>query len=178
MKDKVSSVIVEVADNNCTRGGHILHEQEYNTGHGIPAIPDKICRKIWRQPSQPEIQQEPVVHLLLESTLGWNGGVFGLSVQTAPQPSQSAHRGGDEADSGHAPPQSKSGYGGAVAPAAATGLHPPPGEPVPGNEKAGAVPTQREETGLQAKALPADDLSRTAYPGRCEGGPPPLHCRP
>ena len=45
-------------------------------------------------------------------------------------------------------------------------------------KKLGAVPTQREETGLQAKALPADDLSRTAYPGRCEGGPPPLHCRP
>ena len=45
-------------------------------------------------------------------------------------------------------------------------------------KKLGAVPTEREETCLQAKALPADDLSRTAYPGRCEGGPPPLHCRP
>ena len=44
--------------------------------------------------------------------------------------------------------------------------------------KTGTVSTEREETGLQAKALPADDLSRTAYPGRCEGGPPPLHCRP
>ena len=81
MKDKVSSVIVEVADNNCTRGGHILHEQEYNTGHGIPAIPDEICRKIWRQPGQPEVQQEPVVHLLLESTLGWNGVVWYLDEQ-------------------------------------------------------------------------------------------------
>ena len=29
------SVKVEVADNNSTRGDHILHEQEYNTGHGI-----------------------------------------------------------------------------------------------------------------------------------------------
>ena len=65
-----------------------------------------------------------------------------------------------------------------MAPAAAARLHPPPGEPVPGHEKAGTVPTEREETGLQAKALPADDLSRTAYPGGCKGGPPPLHRRP
>ena len=43
MKDKASSVIVGVADNNLTRGGHILHEQEYNTGHGISAIPDEVC---------------------------------------------------------------------------------------------------------------------------------------
>ena len=148
MKDKVSSVIVEVADNNCTRGGHILHEQEYNTGHGIPAIPDKICRKIWRQPSQPEIQQEPVVHLLLESTLGWNGRVFGLSVQTAPQPSQPAHRGGAEADPGHAPQESKAGHGGTVAPAVSTRIHPPSGKPVPGDEKAGPVSAERKETSL------------------------------
>src|SRR5699024_9018353 len=102
----------------------------------------------------------------------------GLPVPAAPQPSKPAHRGGDEADPGHAPPQSESGYGGVVAPAAAARLHPPPGEPVPGNEKAGAVPTQREENGLQAKALPADDLSRPAGSGRCEGGPPPLYHRP
>ena len=42
MKDKASSVIVGVADNNLTRGGHILHEQEYNTGHGVSAIPDEV----------------------------------------------------------------------------------------------------------------------------------------
>ena len=45
-------------------------------------------------------------------------------------------------------------------------------------KKLGAVPTEREETCLQAKALPADDLSRAAYPDRCEGGPQPLHRRP
>ena len=55
MKDKASSVKVGVADNNLTRGGHILHEQEYNTGHGIPAIPDEICGEIRREPSQPEV---------------------------------------------------------------------------------------------------------------------------
>ena len=41
MKNKASSVKVGVADNNLTRGGHILHEQKYNTGHGISAIPNK-----------------------------------------------------------------------------------------------------------------------------------------
>ena len=55
MKDKASSDIVGVADNSLTRGGHILHEQEYNTGHGIPAIPDEVRGEIRRQPCQPEV---------------------------------------------------------------------------------------------------------------------------
>ena len=55
MKDKASSVKVGVADNNSTRGGHILHEQEYNTGHGIPAIPNEVCGKVRGEPRQPEV---------------------------------------------------------------------------------------------------------------------------
>ena len=66
-----SSVIVEVANNNETRGDHILHEKQYNTRHGVSAIPDEVCRKIRRQPGQPKVQQKPVVYLLLESPLGW-----------------------------------------------------------------------------------------------------------
>ena len=48
----------------------------------------------------------------------------------------------------HAPQKSQTWHGGAVAPVAPTGLHPPPGKPVPGHEKAGPVPTGREETSL------------------------------
>ena len=48
MKDRASSVKVGAVDNNLTRGGHILHEQEYNTGHGVSAIPNEVRRKIWR----------------------------------------------------------------------------------------------------------------------------------
>ena len=118
MKDKASSVKVGVADNNLTRGGHILHEQEYNTRHGISAIPNEIRGEIRRQPRQPEVQQEPVVYLLLESPLGWNSGLFGLPVQTASQPSQPAYRGRAEADPRYAPPQPQHGYGGTVAPSA------------------------------------------------------------
>ena len=55
MKDTASSVIVELPHTNCTRGDHILHEQEYNTGHGVSAIPDEVCGEIWRQPRQPEV---------------------------------------------------------------------------------------------------------------------------
>ena len=139
MKDRASSVKVEVADNNSTRGGHILHAHEYNTRHGISAIPDEIRREIRRQPSQPEVQQEPVVHLLLEGPLGWERGIPGLPVPAAPQPSQPAHRRGAEADPGHAPPQSRLGHGGAVAPAAEAGLQPPPGEPVPPSAQTRAV---------------------------------------
>ena len=70
MKDRARSVKVEVADNNLTRGGQILHEQEYNTRHGLSAIPNEVHREIRRQPRQPKIQQEPVVHLFLEAALG------------------------------------------------------------------------------------------------------------
>ena len=75
----------------------------------------------------------------------WNGTPESLAcrVPSAPQPSQSAHRGGDEADSGHAPPQSQPGHGGAVGTGCGSGLHPPPGEPVPGNEKLGLFPPKR-----------------------------------
>ena len=86
-KDEATSDKVEVADNNSTRGGHILHEQEYNTRHGIPAIPDEVCGKTRRQAGWPEVQQEPLVHLLLEGALGWNRGIPGLPVPAAPQPS-------------------------------------------------------------------------------------------
>ena len=55
MKDTASSVKVGVADNNLTRGDHILHEQEYNTGHGVSAIPNEVRGEIRRQPGQPEV---------------------------------------------------------------------------------------------------------------------------
>ena len=55
MKDRALSVKVELSHNNLTKGGHILHEQEYNTGHGVQAIPDEIRGEIRRQPCQPEI---------------------------------------------------------------------------------------------------------------------------
>ena len=103
MKDKVSSVIVEVASNNRTRGDQILHEQEYDTGHGVSAIPDEIRREIRRQPCQPEIQQEPLVHLLLEGPLERYNRLPVLSVQAAPQPSQPAHRSRTQTYPGYAP---------------------------------------------------------------------------
>ena len=84
MKDRASSVKVGAVDNNLTRGGHILHEQEYNTGHGVSAIPDEVRGETRRQASQPEVQQEPLVHLLLEGTLGWHNGILGVPVPATP----------------------------------------------------------------------------------------------
>lgn len=148
MKDKASSVKVELPHTNCTRGGHILHEQEYNTRHGIPAIPDEVCGEARRQAGRPEVQQEPFVYLLLEGALGWNRGIPGLPVPAATQTPEPAYRGRAEADPGHAPQEPPPRHGGTVAPAAAAWLYPPPGEPVPGHEKAGAVPVEREENSL------------------------------
>ena len=53
--------------------------------------------------------------------MSWDRGLSGLPVQAAPQPSQTAHRSGAEADPGSAPQEPQAGYGGAVAPAAAAG---------------------------------------------------------
>src|SRR5699024_12173963 len=108
------------------------------TGHGISSTPDEVRGEIWRQPSQSQVQQEPVVHLLLEGQVGWERGISGLPVSAASQPSQPAYGGRAEADPGYAPPQSKPGHGGTVAPAAETRLYPPPGEPGPDDAQAGA----------------------------------------
>ena len=75
---------VELPHNNLMRGGHILHEQAYNTRHGVSAIPDEIRGELRGQPRQPEVQQEPVVHLLLEDPLGWNSSLFSLPIPAAP----------------------------------------------------------------------------------------------
>ncbi len=127
----VSWVIVKLPHQTSPKGDHIPHEQEYNTRHGLSAIPNEVRREIWRQPRQPEVQQEPVVHLFLEAALGRKCGVPCLPVQTPPQPSQPAHGGRAETYPRHAPPESHAGHDRAVAPAAAAGLHPLSGEFVP-----------------------------------------------
>ena len=99
MRDRVSCAKVELPHNNLAKGDHISHEQEYNTGHGIPAISHEVRRKIRRQPRQPEVQQEPVVHLFLKAALGRKCGVPYLPVQTPPQSSKPAHGGRTETHS-------------------------------------------------------------------------------
>ena len=110
MRDRVSCAKVELPHNNLAKGDHISHEQEYNTGHGIPAISHDVRRKIRRQPRQSEIQQEPVVHLLPEATLGWKCGIPCLSVQAASQPSKPAYGSRTETHPGHAPQKSNPGH--------------------------------------------------------------------
>ena len=94
-RDRVSCAKVELPHNNLAKGDHISHE---------------VCRKIRRQPRQSEIQQEPVVHLLLEAALGWKCGVPGLPIQTASQPSKPAYGSRTEAHPGHAPQKSNPGH--------------------------------------------------------------------
>ena len=84
----------------------------------------KNCRstKIRRQPRQSEIQQEPVVHLLLEAALGWKCGIPCLSVQAASQPSKPAYGSRTEAHPGHAPQKSNPGHDWTPASSAAPSL--------------------------------------------------------
>lgn len=75
MKDKPSSVIVELLHTSLTREAHILHGQEYNTGHSISsAIPDEIREEMRREPYQPE----SVLYPFLEGSLGWNSAILCL----------------------------------------------------------------------------------------------------
>lgn len=169
-KDRDSSGIVGVAANNCTKGDHILHGKKYNTGHGIQAITDEVCGEIRREPCEPEIQQKPLVHLLLESALGWKRGIPCLSVQTAAPSSKPAYGGGNEAHPGHAKTESNTGNGGALAPAPQARVHPLPGKPVPGHAQAGNVPAAKGQNALQGKAIRTDAVSGPACAGGCEGG--------
>ena len=86
MKDKARRGIVGVEGDNIPKGGQILHGP-YNTRHAVSAIPDEVCGEIRGEPSQPKVQQEPVVYLFLESTLGRKCGISGLPVPTPAQPS-------------------------------------------------------------------------------------------
>ena len=89
-KDAATSVKVELPHLTQPREGHILHEQEYNTGHGIQAIPNEIRTEIWTQPSQPEVQQKPVIYLFPADTLEREYGVSGPSAPAASQPPKPA----------------------------------------------------------------------------------------
>ena len=63
--------------------------QSITQDNEVSSIPNEVRREIWRRARQPEVQQKPVVYLLLETTLGWKCGVPGLPEQTPAQPSES-----------------------------------------------------------------------------------------
>lgn len=134
MKDKAQRGKIELSHTNLPKGGHILHGQ-YNTRHAVSAIPHEVCGEIRRQPSQPEVQQKPILYLLLESTLGWNGRLLGLPIPAASQSSKSAHGGRTKADPGYAPQESQTRHGRVLAQAETARLHPPPGKSVPSDEE-------------------------------------------
>ena len=123
MRNMVSCVKVELPYNNLVKGDHIPHEQEYNTRHGLQAIPNEVRGEVRRRPRQSEVQQKPVVHLLLEAALGRERGVPCLSVQTPAQSPEPAHGGRAEAHPRHAPPESNAGHDRTLASSAAARLH-------------------------------------------------------
>ena len=41
MRDRNSCAKIELTNNDLVKGEHIPHEQEYNTRHGLQAIPDE-----------------------------------------------------------------------------------------------------------------------------------------
>ena len=82
MKDKARRGIVGVEDNNIPKGGHILHGQ-YNTRHAVSAIPNEICGKIRRQPSQSKVQQKPEEEIKLIRDMRWRNPTLGLILPEA-----------------------------------------------------------------------------------------------
>lgn len=122
MRNRVSCDIVKLPHQTHQKGDHIPHVKQYNTRHGLSAIPNAVRPKIWCQPRQSEVQQKSFIHLLLEKALGRKCGVPGLRVQTSAQPSKSAHGRRAEAHPRYAPPQSDARNARAVASAEAARL--------------------------------------------------------
>lgn len=82
MKDRALSDKVELPHNNLTKGDHILHEKEYNTGDGISAIPNEVCGEIWCKSCQPEIQQKSVIYHIYFWRARWDGSAESLACQS------------------------------------------------------------------------------------------------
>ena len=80
------SVIVEMRKQQTERS--LKPHEQYNTRCAIPLLHNAICRKIWRSKGKQEVQQEPVIHLLLEETVWWKHGIASVPVKTAAQPSR------------------------------------------------------------------------------------------
>ena len=80
-----------------------------------------------------------------------------------------------EAHPRYAPPQSVAGHDRTVAPSAEARLHPLSGELVPRYAQNGPVSGRQAQKSVQAKALRADNLSRPACAGGCQGRSPPLY---
>ena len=169
MKDKASSVIVEVASNNRTRGGQIPYEQEYNTGHGISAILI-MHREIRREPCQPKVRREPVIYFWKSR---WDGTVGSLSCRCRP-PHSHPKTGARKRSSKlipDAPPATL--IWGMVELWHRLRLRAaPPSGAYSRSCGSKGCPNRRRRKRRSKPKLRADDLSRTACPGGCEGGAP------
>ena len=121
-----------------------------------------ISNEIQTDPSQPEVQQEPVIYLLLEETCGRKCGISGLPIPAPSQPSQTAHKSRAEADPGYASPESYPQPDWTVAASETTQLRPQAWEPVPRHAEAGHVSKVKEEKRIQPQVLPANGLSGSA----------------
>ena len=130
VKDMASSVMIELPHKISRERSHTLHEK-YNTGYAVSAIPHSFCRKARRGLRQPEIQQESVVHLLLESAVRRNAGIPCLPVPQTTSPPKRTHSGGAQAHSGYAPSQSRAGHDRALASVEIAWLYSLPGKSVP-----------------------------------------------
>jgi hypothetical protein len=71
--------------------GAFSHEQ-CNTRYEISAIPNAVCAKERSAGSEQEIQQAPLIHLLLAGTVGWKHGELSMP-QPKAQGSKSLTRG-------------------------------------------------------------------------------------
>ena len=147
------SVIVKATTPNLPERSHTLHEQQYNTGHEVSAIPNEVRREVWSKPGQPQIQQRTLVYLLLAQALGWDGGIPWLSVQKASRASQAAHGGRTQAHSRYAPPESQARAYRVVVLIEGTGIFTHCWKPIPLSAAGGAYQSTAGKEETQIKAL-------------------------
>lgn len=97
MKNRGSSVKIELLHNNLTGGGHILHEQGYNTGRGVSHSLMKYVEKYGVSHACRNRKNQ-----LLDGQVGWRNRIPGLAVTADPRPPQLAHRCRAETNLGYA----------------------------------------------------------------------------
>ena len=96
-----------------------------------------------------------------KAPMGWQCRIPDLPVPASPQPPQSTHRSGVEADPGYAPPKSQPWLDRTVASSETARVSPPSGEPVPCDAQAGDISGRKKE-----KADIPKPYEQMPYPGQ------------
>ena len=152
----------------------ILHE-EYNPGHAVSSIPNAVRREKWREPSQQEVQQKPIVYLLLASPMGWESGISASTIEATAPSSEPTYGVRVDIDTGYAATKSQPWCCGIMAQTAKARLYTACLFPLSGAAPAKYASGSEGEKEVRGQAIPANGPSGGADTDRREGCSAPMY---